>query len=188
MHREVQFAQRLEQLLNGVREHDGTGGVGEQAGTRDERHNAHRHQHRIAHALGINGQKPDMHQRFALARHKEQVEHRREHHDGQDGLQALQDHFAGDLCHPVHHCQKQDGKGKAQRIGGCKQQHDISDGQHQLQARVEPVHQTVAREVLANGDISQHPAAPPFCFASRGSTRLSPASRRRLASRIILTA
>ena len=27
------------------------------------------------------------------------------------------------------------------------------------------MHQTVAREVLANGDISQHPAAPPSFFA-----------------------
>ena len=57
----------LEQLLDGIREHDGAGGVGEQAGARDERHDTHRHQHSIAHALGINGQKPDMHQRFALA-------------------------------------------------------------------------------------------------------------------------
>ena len=67
MHREVQFAQGLEQLLDGIREHDGAGGVGEQAGARNERHDAHCHQHSIAHTLGINGQKPDVHQRFALA-------------------------------------------------------------------------------------------------------------------------
>lgn len=50
------------------------------------------------------------------------------------------------------------------------------------------VHKAVAREVLADGDISQHVAAPPFFASTRGSTRLSPASRRFLASKIILTA
>ena len=188
MHREVQPAQRLEQLFNGIRQHDGAGGVGEQAGARDQGHDTHGHEHRVAHALGVNGQKAQLYQRVALARHKEQVEHRREHHDGQNGLQALEDHLEGDLRHLVHQRKEQDGKGQPQRVGCRKQQHDVNNGQHQLHARVEPVHKARAREVLADGDISQHLSAPPSCLSARGSTRLSPASRRRLASRIILTA
>ena len=68
-------------------------------------------------------------------------------------------------------------------------QDDISNGEHQLEPGVKFVHKAVAREVLANGDISQHPDTPPFPFsASRGNTRDSPASRRALAARMVLTA
>ena len=107
---------------------------------------------------------------------------------GADGLQAFADHLDRNFCHLVHDPQKEDGQSKPQGVGSCKQQHDISDRQHKLQSGVEPVHQTVAREVLTDGDISQHQTAPPFRAALRGSTRLSPASRRRFASSRVLTA
>ena len=188
MHREVQPAQRLEQLLNGIRQHDGAGGIGQQAGARDQCHHAHRHQDGIAQALGVDVQHPEMHQRLALARNKEEVEHRGKEDDGQNGLQALGDELEGDLRHTVHGHKEYKGQRQAQRVGRGKQQDDVDDGQHQLHAGVELMHKAVARKVLADGDISQHVAAPPFFASTRGSTRLSPASRRFLASKIILTA
>ena len=64
---------------------------------------------------------------------------------------------------------------QAQRVGSREQQNDISDGEHQLEPGVKSVHKAVAREVLADGDISQHPDTPPFrVLAFRGSTRASP--------------
>ena len=188
VHREVQPAQRLEQLLDGIRQHNGAGGIGQQAGARDQCHHAHRHQDGIAQALGVDVQHPEVHQRLALARNKEEVEHRGKEDDGQNGLQALGDELEGDLRHAVHGHKEHKGQRQAQRVGRGKQQDDVDDGQHQLHAGVELMHKAVAREVLADGDISQHVAAPPFFASTRGSTRLSPASRRFLASKIILTA
>ena len=107
---------------------------------------------------------------------------------GKMGFRLLVDELEGDLRHAVHGHKENKGQRQAQRVGRGKQQDDVDDGQHQLHARVEPVHKARAREVLADGDISQHVAAPPFFASTRGSTRLSPASRRFLASKIILTA
>ena len=67
-------------------------------------------------------------------------------------------------------------------------QDDINNGQNQLEPGVKFVHKAAARKMLADGDVSQHSDTPPFRLCSRGRTRLSPASRRCLASRIILTA
>ena len=188
MHREVQSAQRLEQLLDGIRQHDGAGGVGQQAGACDEGHDADGHQHGVADALGVDLEDPELYQRVALAGDEEEVQHSREEDDGQDGLQALQNQLEGDLRHGIHRHEEEDGQGQTQRVGRCEQQDDISDGQHQLEPGIKFVHKAAARKMLADGDVSQHSDTPPFRLCSRGRTRLSPASRRCLASRIILTA
>ena len=107
MHREVQLSQGLEQLLNGIRQHDGACGVGQQAGACDQGHNAHCHQHGVAHTLGVDVQHPEVHQRLPFAGDKEEVEHRREHDDGENGLQALDNELEGDLCHAIHGNQEQ---------------------------------------------------------------------------------
>ena len=76
------FAQRLEQLLNGIRQHDGAGGVSQQAGARDQGHDAHRHQDGVLDALGVNGQESNVHQRLPLTRDEEEVEHCRKDDNG----------------------------------------------------------------------------------------------------------
>ena len=188
MHREAEPAKRLEQLLDGVRQDDGTGGVGQKARACDESHDAHRHQYSIPDALRVNGQKSELEHRVALPRDKEEVQHRRKDDDGEDGLQALEDEPEGNFRHCVHRGEEDQRKRKAQRVGRRKEQHDIQDGQHQLEPGVKTMDEAVAGEVLADGNISQHPAAPPFCSLFRGKTRVSPASRRAFAARIILTA
>ena len=188
MHREVELAQGLEQLLDGIGQHNGAGGVGQQTGARDQCHDAHRHQHGVAHALGVDVQDPEMHQRLPFAGDEEEVEHRCKNDDGQNGLQALQDHLEGDLRHGVHRREEEDGQRQAQGVGRREEQDDINDGQNQLEPGVKPVHKAAARKVLTDGDISQHSDTPPFTPSLRGRMRLSPASRRFLASKIILTA
>ena len=155
-------AKRLEQLLDGVRQDDGTGGVGQKARACDEGHDAHRHQYSIPDALRVNGQKSELEHRVALARDKEEVQHRRKDDDGEDGLQALEDELEGNFRYRVHHGEENQRKRKAQRVGRRKEQHDIQDGQHQLEPGVKAMDEAVAGEVLADGNISQHSAAPPF--------------------------
>ena len=86
MHRQVQLGKGFQQRLNGIRQHNGAGGVGQQAGAGDQCHNAHRHQHRIAHTLAVDVDKAKVYQRFALAGDEEQVEYRGEQHNGNDRL------------------------------------------------------------------------------------------------------
>ena len=86
MHREMNFRQRAQQILNRVRQHDGAGGVGQKARTCDQCADAHRQQDGIADALPVNFQHPDVDKRLALAGDKKQVEHRREQHDGHNRL------------------------------------------------------------------------------------------------------
>ena len=112
-------------------------------------------------------------------------------HDGQNGFQTPADHLEGDFRHLVHDGQKQNREGQPQGVGGRKEQHNIENRQHQLEPGVEPVDEAVPGEVLADGNIPQHYASPPFLFsptARRGRVRFSPASRRALASRMVFTA
>ena len=67
MHREVELAKGLEQLLDGIRQDDGAGGVGQQAGACDKGHDTDGHQHSIPDALRVNGQKTELKHRVALA-------------------------------------------------------------------------------------------------------------------------
>ena len=123
-----------------------------------------------------------------LIGHKEEVEHRRKDDDGQDRLQAFQDELEGDLGHTVHRHEEGDRQGQTQRVGCCKQHDDVCNGHDQLHPGIEPVYKAVPREVLADGDVSQHSAVPPFAAVSRGRIKRSPAFLRSAASRIFLTA
>ena len=138
MHREVEPAKRLEQLLDGVRQNDGTGGVGQKARACDEGHDAHRHQYSIPDALRVNGQKSELEHRVALARDKEEVQHRRKDDDGEDGLQALEDE--------LENLKVVKRKEVAGKIKEAREQGDLSenaeydaakDEQRDIEARIE---------------------------------------------------
>ena len=189
MHREVQLVQGTQQRLDGVGQDDGAGGVGQKACPRDQGRHPDAHDDGIPDALGVDGEKAPAEQGLALAADKKHVQHGCEQDDGQDRLEAAPDHLEGDPGHAVHRPQEQDRQGQPQRVGRSEQHRDIGDGQDQLEPRVKAVDQAVPREVLADGDVTDHTPAPPsFSPAGRGRVRLSPASRRALASTIFFTA
>ena len=156
MHREVELGQGPQQLLDGVGEADGAGGVGEQAGARNEGHHPHRHQHRIAHPFRVDPQKSQLQQGLAGAGDEKEIQQGGEQHDGQDGLEALENQLEGDLAQAVQHPQHQDVQHQSQRVGGHEQDDDIGHGEQQFQAGVQPVDHRIAGKMLPDGDVPQH--------------------------------
>ena len=187
MHREVQFGQGPQQGLDGIGQHNGAGGIGQQAGARNQGRHPDPHDDGIPDALGVDGDKAHLEQRFPFPADKEDIQHGGEQDDGQDGLQAAADHLEGDPGDLVHGPQEHHRQSQPQGVGSGEQHRNIDDGKHQFQPGVKAVDQAVAGEVLSNGNITNHWAPPPFS-SLRGRVRLSPASRRALASRIFFTA
>lgn len=93
---------------------------------------------------------------------EEQVHNGREGHDDPDGLQAP---GQGPEGHPGD----DDAQGQQRRhdgVGhhplGVEQGHNVQDHRQELGAGVQPVDEGIAREKLAQGDISQHTPASPL--------------------------
>ena len=164
MHREVQFLQRAQQRFDRIGQHDGAGRVGQKAGARDERDDAGGHKHGVVDAFAVDAQHPELPQRFAFARDKEQVEHGREHDQRHDGLEAFEDQLERDLRNAVKQHEHGQRQRDAQRVGGDKQHDDVGDDADQLEARVAAVQHRMAGEMLADRNITKH-GCPPFRWA-----------------------
>jgi len=132
MHRKVQLSQRAQQALDGIGQHNGAGRVGQKAGACNEGADAHSQQNGVLDALGIDVQHPEMHQRLPLPCDEEKVQHGGEEDYGHDGLQAFQNHPAGDAGDAVKQRQKADRERQPQRVRCDKQHNDVGDGGNQL--------------------------------------------------------
>ena len=150
----MQLFERSEQPLETVSQLDGRGGVGEHGGRDDEQHQSQHHEYRHADALYADMQEfplPDI-----ITRRIEQIEHRREHDDEQNGLETAHDHFGGNTRNSDNEGEKQDDKAIRDRSLRKKQQHNECNRQHDLDARVKPVNGAVSGEELADGNVLEH--------------------------------
>ena len=166
---QLQLFQGREQPLQSVGEADGAGGIGQQEGAHDQHDDPQHHGDGGADALkGDVAQQP--HVRHRRAAGEEQVHDGGEGHDDIHRLQATGQGPVVDLGGEDAHRQHR----RHQRVGqyalGVEQRHDIQDHAQQLGAGVQPVDDGIAGEILAQRDILQHTAQPPFrassCFCS----------------------
>ena len=171
MHGKVQLRQRAQQALDGVGQHDGAGRVGQQARACDQCADAHRQQDGILDTFDVNVQNPEVHERLPLPRDEEQVQHCRKNHDGHDGLEAFQNHPAGNLRYLVQRGQQQDGQRQSQRVRGHKQHDDIGNRGDQLEPRVTAVQDGMPGKMLTYRNIFKHlPHLPAWRPAPSGSS------------------
>ena len=158
--REVNDLQRPEQRLQAVRQGDGGGGQRQQLGAHHQQDQAHRHEAGHAQAGVGDAYEADVHQLVARGL-EEQVQYEGEYDDEEYGLQAADQELQVDPG----------GRGAGQHEGGDQQkarkalghEHDgdQGDGGQQLGARVEPVYEGFAGEILAQRDVFQHLASLP---------------------------
>ena len=169
MHRQMQLLQRPQQILQSVRQGDGTGGICQQKRSHNEHHDPQHHVDRRRQALiGDMAQQPPLAHRRAAG--EENVHHRRKRHDDIHGLEApcqgLHGHTGGHDAHRKHRRHNGVGQGAL----GIKERHDIQDHRHQLRPGIQPVDDGIAGEKLPQRDILQHPSPPPLRASSACSS------------------
>ena len=168
MHGRVQLFERREQALEAVGQLDGRGGVGQHRGRDDEQHQADHHKDSRPDALAADMQEtplPDI-----LARRVKEVEHGGEHDDEQHRFESAHHELWRDARNADDNTEKRENDRVGNRAVRQKQQHDERDREHDLDARIEPVHGAVAREKLADRDILEHQRIPPFCLQARSTS------------------
>ena len=163
MHRHAELLERAEQVLQPVGQADGAGGIGQQEGAHDEQRDAQHHGDGGDHALARDVEDPEL--RDDGAGGVEEVQHRGEGDDEQHRLEAAEERPRAHLRDAHGDDQRQDQHAVGNGALCQKDGYDIKNGRQQLGARVEPVGERVAWEILAEGDVLQH-TAPPFRSAS----------------------
>ena len=101
-----------------------------------------------------------------MARRIKHIQDRREDQDHDQGLHAADQRAEAHLGDPHADKQEQRQDPIGQKGLGAEQRHDVNQHHHQLGARVQPVGQGAAREILSQGDVLQHSAPPPFSLCS----------------------
>ena len=71
-------------------------------------------------------------------------------------LEALDHQLGGDTGNHVHQHHQRDAQRHTQRTGGNKEDDDVQHRCNQLHARVHLMNEGMSREILPNGNISQH--------------------------------
>ena len=92
----------------------------------------------------------------------EEVQHRGEGDDEQHRLEAAEERPRAHLRDAHGDDQRQDQHAVGNGAFCQKDGYDIKNGRQQLGARVEPVGERVAWEILAEGDVLQHSAPSPL--------------------------
>ena len=160
VHRQLDLLKGRQQPLYAVGEGDGRGGIGQQRGARDEAQNSDRHEYRRLDALPGDLEELPLPQRVAGG--KEQVQHRRKDDDGHHRLHGFPDHRKGNTADKIGREAEQHAQQQAPHVIRHKQHHDVEDGKQDLDAGVHFVNGALPGEILTNGNISDHRAAPPF--------------------------
>ena len=160
MHRQLDFFKRGKQPFDAVGEGNGRGGVGQQRGARNQAQNSDRHEYRRLDAL--LGDLEELPLPQGVAGGKEQVQHRRKNDDGNHRLHRFPDHRNGDAADEIGRKSEKNAQQQPPHIIRHKQHDDIEDGKDDFGPGVHPVDGALPGEILSDGDIADHRAAPPF--------------------------
>ena len=163
MHGELDGLEGPQQALQSVRQADGRGRIREQERAHDEQRDAQHHRDGGAHALDGHAEDPPVED--LRAGRVEEIQQRCKGDDEQNRLQALEERLRAHVrdAHGDHERQNEQSVGdKALR---SEERHNIEHRDKELCARVEPVGERIAREILSQRDILQHFLPPPFFSA-----------------------
>ena len=161
--------QRPQQILHGVRQGNGAGGVRHQERAHDEQNDPQHHLNGGNNALPCDApQQP--HVRHRRTGGKEHVHDGRERHHEIHRLQPLGQRLERHPRHQHRHRQHRDHDPVGQHAFGAEQRHDIENDTQELRPGIQPVYRRVRREKLSQRDILQHTPAPPLSASSRCSS------------------
>ena len=170
MHGHFELLERAEEDLHRVGERDGRRGIRQQERAGDEHRDAQDHEHGAHEALIGDGDLPEGHE--LTPGREEDIEHGRERDDDPQRLEPAEDDFQRNARERDAHARDDEHDGVGHVALGREQRRDIDDGQQELAARVEPVHDAATGEKLAEGDVLQHTPAS-FPTASSASVSCS---------------
>ena len=172
MNRNVEALQAVQQPLQAVGKADGAGGVGHEEGSHDEEHDPQDHKGGVSQARVRDLKGPPGPELGGPGREK-QVQDAGEDDDKQHRLQALHQGFEPHPGDTDTDRQHQGHQAVGQEALGGEQGGNIQHHQQDLCPGVQLVGHGISREILAQGDVLQHGAPPPFkarSWRSKSST------------------
>ena len=165
MDRNLQLVQRLQKHLQAVGQRHRARGIGQEKGAHDQERDAQDHLGRARDSFP--GNDPALADRGPLG--VKEIQQRRQHDDKEHRLQALENIPETDV-RDGHTDQCDRNHQEIRTPALCvEERNDIQNNQDQLGSGIQPVYHRIAREILSECDVLQHPATSPVCRSARRS-------------------